>query len=739
VKTTFERFKAIGWGAALLMVLVLAMPQLGHATTPTVLTVPFDTANDPHTTYANAGVEVYITLGATAPNLVGSGDTYSVTWAFGDGTPNTTFTMTNPYDISTTHQYPNAASVGKTWMATVTVTDETVSASGFANYPVIQGADNQQSQVNVAIDNGLWALHTGMWRCTNGTAVIGTSTYPGSAYCFTKGIYGATGTYGGWEYANYNTPAEGYGDPGDAPYVGYEYYGSIDASNVQAFEVKGHLASGPATDPYTDDVARGLARMLMFLAPAAVSTYSYNYNIPGTSCPNGATTACTGTFDGNSNGQALYFSDDNGGYTGYQGGQAIDALVASGTPAAVAGTGEYNSASPCSSSGSSTTTLKGVCGQTYKNIVQDLADGYDYCQDESSAGGAWAYNCLQSGAPDAGYVGTYNDNSVSQWAAIGLIAADREFGITIPQIVLDANNVWVTSDEDPTGAGYNGGVPPCDGQGVDNCTGTFGYNGRDSWAWGVYADTPSGLVQMDLLDSNGGSFGRSDTRWQQAESYYRDNFCNSVSSGAYDAPRAYTYGLFSFTKSMLEYAPGGTLAPIQYLQDDPAGTNQIDWYAAQASAGAACDGVAQTLISDQVQYNPGSPTSPYGYWYGYNYTSAQYNYETAFDVIMLNKSVFVACVSNLGGQGTASGLKPARIDLTWTGIPSAADGYELLVSTSSNGPFTEVGTTAGTAFSDTSGLSNGKTYYFQLDPLNANGAGICTSNTATIAVPAAAR
>jgi hypothetical protein len=244
---------------------------------------------------------------------------------------------------------------------------------------------------------------------------------------------------------------------------------------------------------------------------------------------------------------------------------------------------------------------------------------------------------------------------------------------------------------------------------------------------------------MDMLDSNGASFGRSDTRWQQAESYYRDNFCNSVSSGAFDSPRAYTYGMFSFTKSMLEYAPGGTLAPIQYLQDDPAGTNQIDWYAAQASAGAACDGVAQTLITDQVQYNSGSPTIPYGYWYGYNYESPQYNYETAWDVIMLNKSVFVACVNNLGGQGTASGLKPARIDLTWTGIPSAADGYELLFSTSSNGPFTEVGTTAGTAFSDTSGLSNGKTYYFQLDPLNANGAGICTSNTATIAVPAAAR
>jgi len=726
------------------------MPQLGHATTPTVLTVPFDTANDPHTTYANAGTEITITLGATAPNLVGDPDTYSVTWAFGDGSPNTTFTLTNPYDISTTHQYPNAASVGTTYTATVTVKDTNTNASASANYLVIQGADNQQSQVNVAIDNGLWALHTGMWRCTAGTAVIGATVYPSSTYpaCGTSTTsppsptsptYGPTGTYGGWDSVYPSPYFYVYPSSGTGSLVGDIGYGSIDASNVQAFEVKGHVASGAATDPYTDDVARGLARMIMFLSPEPVATYSYAYDLP--SCPNGVTTPCTGTFDGNSNGQALYFAGDGQDEQGYQGGQAIDALVASETPAAVATTGVLGTAGVCT--GTESATTKGVCGLSYKNLVQDLADGYNYCQDESAsgagfgsssfAGGGWAYDCFQSGSPDQ--YGPYNDNSVSQWAAIGLIAADRGFGISIPQIVLDANNVWLTSDEDPTPVATG----TCDAQGNDGCGGTFGYSGRDYWAWGVYADTPSGLVQMDMLDSNGASFGRSDTRWKQAESYYRDNFCNAVSLGAYDAPRAYTYGLFSFTKSMLEYAPGGTLAPIQYLQDDPAGTNQIDWYAAQASAGAACDGVAQTLVSDQVQYNSGSPTTPYGYWYGYNYTYPQYTFETAFDIIMLNKSVFVACVNNLGGQGTASGLKPARIDLTWTGIPSAADGYELLISSSSSGPFTKVGTTAGTAFSDTSGLSNGQTYYFQLDPLNGNGAGICTSNTATIKVPAAGR
>jgi len=45
---------------------------------------------------------------------------------------------------------------------------------------------------------------------------------------------------------------------------------------------------------------------------------------------------------------------------------------------------------------------------------------------------------------------------------------------------------------------------------------------------------------------------------------------------------------------------------------------------------------------------------------------------------------------NLGGAGTASGTSPARIDLTWTGIPNVT-GYDVLRSTTNGGPYTEIG------------------------------------------------
>jgi hypothetical protein len=101
---------------------------------------------------------------------------------------------------------------------------------------------------------------------------------------------------------------------------------------------------------------------------------------------------------------------------------------------------------------------------------------------------------------------------------------------------------------------------------------------------------------------------------------------------------------------------------------------------------------------------------------------------------MLQKSVFVACVNNLGGAGTPSGSAPARIDLTWTGIPTAS-GYEVLRGTANGGPYTEVGTTLTTAYSDRTGLTNGNTYYYVLEPLNASGVTECQSNQATVTIP----
>jgi hypothetical protein len=762
-----------------LAIVVAGLIMAPFASAQSVSTVPWDPANPaaPHTTFPEPlggpyTSEATIVLGAVF-NTAGSPDSFTYSWNFGDGSGATaSAAVTNPNDISARHAYPFSAATGTTWTATVTVTDTTTSKQYTGNYLVIQEPNNLQARVNVAIDYGLWYLHQSMYHPAAGQ--------------------------GNWS----QSCASGYS--------GYACsgYGSIDATNVQAFEVNGHLGTGPATDPYTSDIQEALNHMFTNLTAVPIASqityegvtggsksYTYNpatanfgcsdgtaptttnsgsphfycdssatpvyYNASATSC---TTPPCKFTFDGNSNGQAIYAFQESGypyGW-GYEAGMYMDSLVASTTP---------NTAAPAGSPA-------GIAGETYQNIVQDLADADEFCQwpgdqDVSSGytrgypyggnfgqGGGWWYDCQEG-----------NDNSVSQWASIGLIGAERGFGISIPSIVSDANNTWVTDSQDVQTTDL-----PISGNPQDSSSdayGAFGYNGSLYYSepWGPFATTPSGMVQMALdgigrtaSTAFGSASNAPDQRFNNVETYYADNFCNSVTgsySSGYYTPRNYAYGLFSFTKSMLLHNPGGSLSPIQYLRTQTPGVfpnsnpaagqpaNTIDWYAALSAANGgtdACDGVAQTIIERQYLpagtaapgYNYNGSSSGYnsvspGYWYADTYDGGQYPYETAWNIIMLQRTVFVNCVNNLAGAGEASGIAPARIDLTWTGIPNVT-GYNVLRSTTNGGPYTQVGTTTTTAYSDRSGLTNGDTYYYVLQPINASGA-VCQSNQATIKVP----
>ena len=181
---------------------------------------------------------------------------------------------------------------------------------------------------------------------------------------------------------------------------------------------------------------------------------------------------------------------------------------------------------------------------------------------------------------------------MSQWNAIGLIAASRAFGIAIPPIVTDTNQVWVAWDENVT-------TPLCTGTQPSSCVaGQFGYNAWDDPLWGPWAVTPSGMVQMAMDGVGRTASGVPDQRWNMAESNYHDNFCDTGGDSTTN-PKMYTYGMFSFSKSMEQHDPGGVLTPITYLLDMPSGTNPIDWYGAQSGVnGAPCDGFAQTLVGD---------------------------------------------------------------------------------------------------------------------------------------------
>ena len=699
------------WRACLVALAVLvafAVPQVLNAQV-VVKTVPVVPSNPtaPHFTYPlDATHEVTIVLGASV-DLGGSTDAFTYSWNFNDGTPPTAAApVTIPLDLSVQHQYPATAPGGTTWTAVLTVTDTTTSTNYTANYYVIQQANNLASRVDVAIDSGLWYLHQTMWHCNNGLFNADNPGFvndPLPAYCLVGTVsgtnYGPNGTYGGWgdyQFSCYFSPC--YDNLG---------YPSIDASNVQAFEVNAHYENGPATDPYTMDVRDGLARIMQFLNPMAVAPKTYSYNIPGTACPNGGTTPCAYTFDGNGNGQMIYFPNVDS-YTMYQGGQAMDALVGTGTPHAVAYTGVTAGGG-----------LPGVSGQTYGNIVQDMADAYFYSQNTYTTGGAWNYFSTING--------DYNDNSVSQWAAIGLLGGKNAFGVSIPTIITDANAYWLTNDQCQTAGSV----------------GEFGYNSACYEPWGPFAVTPSGTVQLTM-----DKLGRGDSRWDEAESFYHDSFCNAVANGPYTSPRAYTYGMFSFTKSMLLHDPGGVLTPITLLEDQPAGTNPIDWYNAvgpESGGTDACDGVAQTLVKRQgttggvnggTVGSPNPSTPQNGYWSGHYVSGEQDPLETAWSIIMLRKTVFIQCVNNLGGEGYyGSGITKPRVDLSWTGISTAAS-YSVLRGTTTGGPYAVVGNSTIPAFEDkTAGLADGHAYYYVLQPLNDAGGAICQSNQATITIP----
>jgi hypothetical protein len=663
----------VGFAAAF-----IAIPQLAVAVVPVVKTVPVDPANA--ATAHTACPSTLITLKGTSDQ---QGATIMYDWDFGDGSAHATGIVTNRYDVQATHTY--TGSNLQNFTAILKITDTLTSDHASKNYPVqMVNPCNLAARANIAIDEGLWYLHKIMWRTTSGATAGSAGSIPIGGWDIQPGSPGAC-VSGAFQDLTLGTAAFAGCDNIQSASV-------ITDNNIQAFEVNGHLESGPASDPYTDDVARGLARAFQFLRSGQIAKVTITFVNAACPVPN-----CLFDPDSNGNGIGLFSDVDNpfNGRAFYEGGMVIDAIVASGTGGAITKTGQAN-----------------VLGRTYKDVVTDVLDGSSFCQWPNSPGGAWLYACQQG-----------NDNSASQWAAIGYIAAFRGFGIPIPAMVAASNAVWASNSEAANGSwGYRGPVP----------------------VWGPYADTPSGMVQMSM-----DTIGRGDPRWNNSEAFYRDNFCNNPNAipgnfpaNAANAPKAYTYGMFSFTKSMLLHDPGGVLSPITNLQDsvNASPPPPIDWYSAEASGGAPCDGVARSLVDRQGLdggYPPTPAVSTNGWWIGHTYYSGQFPYETAWSIIMLRKAVFTACVNAPYGRGTPSGLAPTRVDLTWTGIPSA-DHYDVLRSTVSGGPYTKVGSTAGTAFRDQNPafpLLNGATYYYVLQPVNSAGGEICQSNEEKVKIP----
>lgn len=292
------------------------------------------------------------------------------------------------------------------------------------------------------------------------------------------------------------------------------YYTNPTASAVQAFEINGHLETGdPDENPYVTGARGGLAYLLTMLS-AQTMTLQDGENP-----------------DSNANGIGLTVSGDR---PIYELGAVMDAFVASGTPDAVANAGGAN-----------------VIGRRYQDLVQDMVDMYAWGQvDSGAARGGWQYS-WNSGS----------DNSAAQWGAIGMIAAERNFGCTVPQWVKTRNLQWLNYSY--------------------NSVGYFGYTNTSPNR--ALSTGPCGMVQLAFS-----GIDVSDSKWQACENYINNQWAEFIRSNR-DC-RYYSY--YAFTKAMrsaLQKDADGNVVQME-VTHLPGG---LDWY------GDETRGLARILVDRQ--------------------------------------------------------------------------------------------------------------------------------------------
>jgi hypothetical protein len=322
------------------------------------------------------------------------------------------------------------------------------------------------------------------------------------------------------------------------------YYG-MWAAATEAFFSKGHTELGSVNNPYTETAQRAISGILDVTTTYAVGVEPL------------------GNADSNGNGLGIAF---NQSYQGYQTGMLLAAIVASAYPTGIARTGPAN-----------------VVGRQYKDIAQDVVDYIAAMQYDDNRYGGWRYSSED-----------FPDNSACQWNAIGLISAERGWGLAIPPWVKTANANWLTYSHNP--AGY------------------YGYTDNSYLPWGSMATTPSGLVQA-VMDG----IGRGDARWNSAETWMR-TYWNGGTSYA-PIRTSYVYALFSFAKAMLQHNP-----PIVTF-----GADNLDWY------GDPVSGAAKALLDAQYPLTAASHAG--GWWSTYGQPSGEhYSFITPWAIMILNKT-----------------------------------------------------------------------------------------------------
>jgi PKD repeat protein len=242
---------------------------------PDVITVPW-VAHDPiapHETYNGKPIHL--------KGIVRDADAVSYQWDFGDATESALLDVIDPYALSVVHTYPAAPS-GTPFVATLKVWDSD-GEMGQDTYNVVVKDQDLTTEINVAIDEGLWYLHQRQARATTGGGH----------------------SYGWWQTHAY---------PG--------HFASPTASAVQTFEINGHVGHGDArNNPYVETVDRGLKYLFTLLASWNITPQPY------------------GEPDTNGNGIGLMVTSSR---SIYEGGPVMDAIASSRSPLARTVTGGTN-------------------------------------------------------------------------------------------------------------------------------------------------------------------------------------------------------------------------------------------------------------------------------------------------------------------------------------------------------------------------------------------------------------
>lgn len=364
----------------------------------------------------------------------------SATWDPGDGSPPVSVSIADPRILELTHAY--SGTVGEPYVARIEVVDVNNNRAT-DTFRVRIHERTLPVEVNMAIDRGLWHLHKRQQRTTSNGVDVGH---------WTNGVSRAAAT----------------------------------ASALLAYQVHGHLEKADREeDPYVDDVARGLAGLMLDLRAIPISMQG----------PNNP--------DTNGNGLGIETVDARRIYVV---GQVVDALVATQTPDLLTRTGGTN-----------------ILGRRYLDIVIDCMDAYYWGQvDAGQPRGGWRYHWNRGTGAESG-----SDNSASQWYAIGGIAVERAPGFvgSIPQFVREENRIWLTTSR--------------------RADGRFGYTSSDACA-GAWDDcvgtTASGLIQM-VADQQ----VRTTPEWITSERFLATNFAlltsrNSI-YGMFALAKAMRYAL----------------------------------------------------------------------------------------------------------------------------------------------------------------------------------------------------